>query len=93
VDRASAERIDSLSDAVEEEWRQDIALKRAYAKAALWGMAVQVGIADLAFAIYAFARGWDIPDGVMTAWLAATVVQVVAVTLAVTRGLFPPQRR
>lgn len=29
----------------------------------------------------------------MMAWLAATVVQVLAVTLAVTRGLFPPLHR
>ena len=49
----------------------------------------QVVIADLVFLVYAFAKSWDIPSGTMNAWLGATVVQVIAVALVITRSLFP----
>lgn len=56
-------------------------------------MGAQVVVADVVFFIYAYAAGWHISDRVISAWLGATVVQVVAVALTVTRGLFPPRRR
>jgi hypothetical protein len=94
VDRASAEKVDSMADVVITDWRSDLELKRDYARWALIGMAVQVALADAAFGIYAFSKGWDkVPDGVMIAWLSATAVQVAAVTLAVARGLFPGNAR
>ncbi len=52
-------------------------------------VAIQVGIADLAFLIYGFWNGWDIPGSTIVAWLSATVVQVIAVGLVVTKSLFP----
>jgi hypothetical protein len=53
-------------------------------------VAIQVGIADIAFLIYGFWNGWDIPGSAIVAWLSATVVQVIAVGLVVTKSLFPP---
>lgn len=93
VQVANREKADSLADTARADWQQDIDLKRRYANAALIGCAVQVGLADLGFAIYATALGWKLPTAAISAWLAATVVQVVAITLAVTRGLFPGGRR
>lgn len=44
-------------------------------------------IADAVFVAFAWAgQSWDLTPGVIEVWLAATVVQVVAV---VTRHLFP----
>jgi hypothetical protein len=53
-------------------------------------VAIQVGIADVAFLIYGFWNGWNIPDSTVVAWLSATVIQVIAVGLVVTKSLFPP---
>jgi hypothetical protein len=69
--------------------RQDIDLKGQYAKWLLWGMGVQVAVADLAFFMYGFWRGWDISASVMSVWLSAAVIEVIAVALVVTRYLFP----
>lgn len=52
-------------------------------------VAIQVAIADVAFLIYGFWNGWDIPGSTIIAWLSATVVQVIAVGLVVTKSLFP----
>jgi hypothetical protein len=52
-------------------------------------IAIQVGIADIAFLIYGFWNGWNIPGATVIAWLSATVVQVIAVGLVVTKSLFP----
>jgi hypothetical protein len=52
-------------------------------------VAIQVGIADVAFLIYGFWNGWDIPGSTIIAWLSSTVVQVIAVGLVVTKSLFP----
>lgn len=93
VDRASAEKVDSMADVVITDWRAELELKREYAKWALIGLSAQVVIADLVFVGYAFAVGWKIPDPVMIAWLSATVVQVAAITVAVARGLFPGKTR
>lgn len=54
----------------------------------------QVIIADVAFYLYAWlGRDWDVPPEAIGAWLTATVVQVVAVLLVITRYLFPGRRR
>ena len=53
-------------------------------------VAIQVGIADVAFLVYGFWNGWDIPGSTIIAWLSSTVVQVIAVGLVVTKSLFPP---
>ena len=57
---------------------------------ASWLSAVQVVVADTAFFLYAmWGVDWDIPAVVMSAWLGATVVEVIGVVYAVTRSLFP----
>lgn len=93
VERASAEKVDTMAEAVIVDWHADLDLKRDYARWALRGMAAQVLLADAVFVIYAWHKQWDLPDNVMIAWLGATVAQVAAVTLAVTRGLFPGRAR
>lgn len=57
---------------------------------ALGLMVIQLGIADWVFIKYASSKGWaNLPTGAIQAWLAATVVQVVAVVLIIARSLFP----
>ena len=67
----------------------DRKLRKKIAGRVFWAITVQVGIADLTFLIYGFWNGWEIPGSTMDAWLAATVVQVIAVGLVITRSLFP----
>lgn len=64
-------------------------LRRRIADHVTAAIAVQVGIADAAFLIYGFWNGWNIPGSTVVAWLSATVVQVIAVGLVVTKSLFP----
>jgi hypothetical protein len=68
---------------------QDMQLKGTYARWLLWGMGIQVAVADLAFFLYGFWIGWDVSASVMSVWLTAAVVEVIAVALVVTRYLFP----
>lgn len=56
--------------------------------------AVQVLIADVLFYLYAsLGRDWNVPTAAISTWLGATVVQVIAVLLVITRYLFPGRRR
>lgn len=71
----------------------DRALREKIATWVSLAIGVQVGVADLVFLIYGFANDWHIPGSTMNAWLAATVVQVIAVGLVITRSLFPGQRK
>jgi hypothetical protein len=57
---------------------------------ALIVMVIQLGIADWVFIKYAGEKGWgNLPTGAIQAWLAATVVQVIAVVLVIARSVFP----
>lgn len=67
----------------------DRSLREKIAKWVSWAILGQVAIADLVFLIYGFANDWHIPGSTMNAWLAATVVQVIAVGLVITKSLFP----
>ena len=70
--------------------RQDITLKRQYAKWLLILVAAQLFVADLVFVVYAWVgEGWDLSGGVIEIWLAATLVELIGVALVVTRYLFP----
>lgn len=66
-------------------------------KVARWvyvATALQVLLADVAFYFYAaWGVHWNVPTQSISAWLAATVVQVIAVLLVITRYLFPTRRR
>ncbi len=50
----------------------------------------QLALADIVFLMYAW-KGvmWDIPPAAISAWLAATVAQVIAVLLVLANNLFP----
>lgn len=51
---------------------------------------LQIICADVVFILYAIKGvNWEIPTAAIQAWLAATVVQVIAVVLVITRSLFP----
>jgi hypothetical protein len=70
--------------------RQDIELKRRYAKWLLILVAAQMVFADLVFCVYAWAgKSWELSAGVIEVWLAATLVELVGVVAVVTRYLFP----
>jgi hypothetical protein len=52
----------------------------------------QVLLADIVFVVYASARGWgNVQSTTMQVWLAATVVQVLAIAVVIARSLFPPK--
>jgi hypothetical protein len=87
LDRLDPTNRDALAG---EDHRQDIKLKKSYARTFLWLVAAQLGFADLVFVIYAWAgKGWELPSSVIEAWLAATLIELIGVVLVVTRYLFP----
>jgi len=72
------------------DYAQDIKLKRRYANGLLTLLAAQIVIANVLVYLYAgIGRSWDVPTGVMQAWLAATVIELIGVVAVVTRYLFP----
>jgi hypothetical protein len=66
-------------------------LRKGIATWVFTALGAQVVVADSVFLIYAIKNGWDISPATMQVWLGATVVQVVAVALAITKSLFPPK--
>jgi glutathione S-transferase len=69
---------------------QEHGLRQKYADWIIWLLGGQFLVADAVFVAFAWAgMGWEVPSGVIEAWLAATVVQVVGVVAVVTRHLFP----
>jgi hypothetical protein len=69
---------------------QTLKLRGVYAWTFLGALAAQMVAADVAFFLYAaWGVHWAVPPEVMTAWLSATVVEIVGVVYAVTRSLFP----
>jgi hypothetical protein len=51
----------------------------------------QIIVADTVFVVYGAANSWVIPGSTITAWLGATVVQVIALGVIIVRSLFPPK--
>ncbi|MEZ0577300.1 hypothetical protein [Nocardioides sp. MH1] len=65
-------------------------LRKRVAKYTYVATAVQIGIADAVFVMYAWwGVSWSVPTEAIAAWLGATVIQVIAVLLVITRYLFP----
>jgi hypothetical protein len=65
-------------------------LRKRVAKYAYIATAAQIVVADGVFVIYAWVgMSWEVPTPAIAAWLSATVVQVIAVLLVITRYLFP----
>lgn len=70
--------------------RQNIELKKTYAKWMLIGMGAQLLVANVIFVAYAWVGvGWEVRPSVMHSWLGATVIQLVGVVYVITRYLFP----
>jgi hypothetical protein len=74
--------------------KQDIELKRTYAKWLLILVAGQLVLADGVFIAYAWAGvDWHLETAVVQAWLGATMIELVGVALVITRYLFPRRDR
>jgi hypothetical protein len=61
-------------------------------KFAIWiagAVGVQILVADAVFVVYGATNAWVIPGSTISAWLGATVVQVIAVAVVIVRSLFP----
>ena len=69
--------------------KNEVDLHRRVGNGALLLMVAQLLIADAAFYLYGFENGWHIPTAAITAWLAATVIQIVGVVLVIAKNLFP----
>lgn len=78
----------------------DIVLKRIYGVALLLALLFQLAFAN--YIVYRYAKegttpAWNVDPGVLKAWLAATVIEVIGITAIVVRHLFPrrdePRRR
>jgi hypothetical protein len=67
----------------------DREMRKEIAERVFKAISVQVVIADIAFLTYGFWSGWEIPGSTMSAWLAAVVLQVIAVGMVIARSLFP----
>jgi hypothetical protein len=50
---------------------------------------IQIVAADIVFVVYGDANAWVIPGSAISAWLGATVAQVIAVAVVIVRSLFP----
>lgn len=61
------------------------------------GTAIAVGLQLIAtnviFVVYGAANAWVIPGSTVSAWLGATVVQIIALAVVIVRSLFPPKNR
>jgi hypothetical protein len=71
----------------------DRTMRKEIAGAVFTAIKWQVAIADAAFVVYGFWKHWNIPGSTMSAWLGATVVQVIAVGVVITRSLFPTEKK
>jgi hypothetical protein len=68
-------------------------MRKEIAERVFKAISVQVIIADVAFLVYGFWNGWEIPGSTVSAWLGAIVVQVIAVGLVIARSLFPSEKK
>lgn len=69
--------------------RANRTLREFFANGALVVMVAQIVAANAIFIWYGDTNGWDIPGVAISAWLGATVIQVVAVVLVIMNYLFP----
>ena len=63
-------------------------LRRAYAITLLGALFVQIVVADGVFYLYGNGNQWHIPPEAISAWLGATVIEVIGVVIVITRFLF-----
>jgi hypothetical protein len=76
-----------------EDKKQDTELKKSVAKFTMWATAIQLGVADLVFVLYATSQWGNIPVAAIDVWLGAVVVQVIGLMAIVSHYLFPSQGR
>jgi Flp pilus assembly protein TadB len=69
----------------------DRELRRWIAIGTSIAVAVQLIVADVVFVVYGVTNSWVIPGSTISAWLGATVVQVIALAVVIVRSLFPPK--
>ncbi len=72
---------------------QNLELRKKIANWSIGIMVAQIALVNLVFVIYALTLGADLPEGVLQAWFASTVVQIVGIVLVITRYLFPEAGR
>ena len=73
------------------EARHALKLRKIVGAGAMVAMLLQLLAANYVFFRYGDAVQWRFPVGAISAWLGATVVQVVGVVVIITRYLFPPE--
>ena len=84
------ERLPQFDDLTRTDWKQDIGLKRLYARGLLILLGLQMVTSNVIFVLYAArGMGWKVPESVMIGWLSAMVVELIGVVAVVTRYLFP----
>ena len=79
-----AKKLDALD--TEQENRKT---RRWVANVALTVMLMQIVAANATFIWYGDTNGWDISPAAISAWMGATVIQVVSVVLVIINYLFP----
>ena len=73
---------------------QEHGLRQSYADWIIRVLGAQLLVADAVFIVFAWVgKDWQLSSGVIEIWLAATVVQVIAVVAIVTRHLVPNRDR
>jgi hypothetical protein len=70
----------------------DVTLKKIVARFALILMGLQIVIADVIFAWWGMANKWVVDPAPISAWLGATVVEVIGVVYVITSYLFPKRK-
>src|SRR5437588_10711951 len=69
---------------------QTLRFRDLYGWTLLAALVAQLMAADVVFVLYAaWGVHWRIPSAVMSAWLSATVVEVIGVVYVITKSLFP----
>jgi hypothetical protein len=67
--------------------------RKYVANGALLVMLLQIAAANATFVWYGDTNGWDISPAAISAWMGATVIQVVSVVLVIINYLFPNPSR
>lgn len=82
-----------LKDELETE-KENRSTRRYVANVALGVMLAQIIAANGTFIWYGDSNGWEISPAAISAWMGATVIQVVSVVLVIINYLFPnPQKK
>lgn len=69
--------------------QQDIRLRKRLAYWAIAFVGAQLVASNIFFGVYIFSNRADASSQVMTAWLAASVIEVIGILLVIARSLFP----